>query len=166
MFTLSTFYNSKRKINDKKVTRRFNDSMSSLSNAKKISIKHSSGLHPGDSLFHFHASKLILHIPDTFFFCIYITNFKMLIFFAFDNDDMESSKRRVAFLSSIFLLTRMSKLIVIRSTFYKAAKTQKQLLKLNAIQRFFLFFLARYIRILRVHIKSKDVVLEIKVISV
>ena len=28
------------------------------------------------------------------------------------------------------------------------------------------FFLARYIRILRVHIKSKDVVLEIKVISV
>ena len=53
-----------------------------------------------------------------------------------------------------------------RSTFYKAAETQKQLLKLNAIQRFFLFFLARYIRILRVHIKSKDVVLEIKVISV
>ena len=64
----------------------------------------------------------------------------MLIFFAFDNDDMESSKRRVAFLSLIFLLTRMSKLIVIRSTFYKAAETQKQLLKLNAIQRFFLFF--------------------------
>ena len=90
----------------------------------------------------------------------------MLIFFAFDNEDMESSKRRVAFLSLIFLLTRMSKLIVIRSTFYKAAETQKQLLKLNAIQRFFLFFLARYIRILRVHIKSKDVVLEIKVISV
>ena len=90
----------------------------------------------------------------------------MLIFFAFDNDDMESSKRRVAFLSSIFLLTRMSKFIVIRSTFCKAAETQKQLLKLNAIQRFFLFFLARYIRILRVHIKSKDVVLEIKVISV
>ena len=28
----------------------------------------------------------------------------MLIFFAFDNDDMESSKRRVTFLSSIFLL--------------------------------------------------------------
>ena len=80
----------------------------------------------------------------------------MLIFFAFDNDDMESSKRRVAFLSSIFLLTRMLKLIVIRSTFYKAAETQKQLLKLKA----------RYIRILRVHIKSKDVVLEIKVISV
>ena len=139
MFTLSTFYNSKRKINDKKVTRRFNDSMSSLSNAKKISIKHSSGLHPGDSLFHFHASKLILHIPDTFFF-LYIYHQLMLIFFAFDNDDMESSKRRVAFLSSIFLLTRMSKLIVIRSTFYKAAETQKQLLKLNAIQRFFIFF--------------------------
>ena len=80
MFTLSTFYNSKRKINDKKVTRRFNDSMSSLSNAKKISIKHSSGLHPGEtfysivSVFHLHASKLILHIPDTFIFCIYITN--------------------------------------------------------------------------------------------
>ena len=64
----------------------------------------------------------------------------MLIFFAFDNDDMESSKRRVALLSLIFLLKRMSKLIVIRSTFYKAAETQKQLLKLNAIQRFFLFF--------------------------
>ena len=28
----------------------------------------------------------------------------MLIFFAFDNDDMESSKRRVTFLSLIFLL--------------------------------------------------------------
>ena len=28
----------------------------------------------------------------------------MLIFFAFDNDDMESSKRRVTFLSMIFLL--------------------------------------------------------------
>ena len=64
----------------------------------------------------------------------------MLIFFAFDNDDIESSKRRVAFLSSIFLLTRTSKLIVIRSAFYKAAETQKQLLKLIAIQRFFLFF--------------------------
>ena len=67
----------------------------------------------------------------------------MLIFFAFDNDDMESSKRRVAFLSLIFLLTRMSKLIVIRSTFSKAAETQKQLLKLNAIQRFFLFFFSQ-----------------------
>ena len=67
----------------------------------------------------------------------------MLIFFAFDNDDMESSKRRVAFLSSIFLLTRMSKLIVMRSTFYKAAETQKQLLKLNAIQRFLLFFFSQ-----------------------
>ena len=67
----------------------------------------------------------------------------MLIFFAFDKDDMESSKRRVAFLSSIFLLTRMSKLIVIRSTFYKAAETQKQLLKLNAIQRFFLSFFSQ-----------------------
>ena len=67
----------------------------------------------------------------------------MLIFFAFDNDDMESSKRRVAFLSLIFLLKRMSKLIVIRSTFYKAAETQKQLLKLNAIQRFFLFFFSK-----------------------
>ena len=31
----------------------------------------------------------------------------MLIFFAFDNDDMESSKRRVAFLSLIFLLTHV-----------------------------------------------------------
>ena len=30
--------------------------------------------------------------------------FKMLIFFAFDNDDMESLKRRVTFLSLIFLL--------------------------------------------------------------
>ena len=67
----------------------------------------------------------------------------MLIFFAFDNDDMESSKRRVAFLSLIFLLKRMSKLIVIRSTFYKAAETQKQLLKLNAIQRLFPFFFSQ-----------------------
>ena len=58
----------------------------------------------------------------------------------------------------------MSKSIVISSTFYKAAETLRQLLKLHAIQRF--FFLARYIRILREHIKSKDVVLEIKVISI
>jgi len=52
----------KEKINDKKVTRHFDDSMSSLSNVKKISIKQLSGLHPGEtfylivSLFHFHAS--------------------------------------------------------------------------------------------------------------
>ena len=65
----------------------------------------------------------------------------MLILFAFDNDDMESSKRRVTFLSLIFLLKRTSKLIVIRSTFYKAAETLRQLLKLRAIQRFFLIFL-------------------------
>ena len=31
----------------------------------------------------------------------------MLIFFAFDNDDMESSKRRVAFFALIFLLNRI-----------------------------------------------------------
>ena len=31
----------------------------------------------------------------------------MLIFFAFDNDDMESSKRRVAFYSLMFLLNRI-----------------------------------------------------------
>jgi len=88
----------------------------------------------------------------------------MLIFFAFDNDDMESSKRRVTFLSLIFLLKCMSKLIVIRGTFCKAAETQRQLLKSNAIQRF--FFFTRYTRILREHVKSKDVVLEIKVISI
>ena len=64
----------------------------------------------------------------------------MLIFFAFDNDDMESSKRRVTFLSLIFLLKCMSKSIVIRSTFYKAAETLRQILKLGAIQRFFLIF--------------------------
>ena len=64
----------------------------------------------------------------------------MLILFAFDNDDMESSKRRVTFLSLIFLLKCMSKSIVIRSTFYKAAETLRQLLKLRAIQRFFLIF--------------------------
>ena len=39
----------------------------------------------------------------------------MLIFFAFDNDDMESSKRRVTFLSLIFLLKCMSKSIVIKT---------------------------------------------------
>ena len=33
----------------------------------------------------------------------------MLIFFAFDNDDMESSKRCVTFLSLIFLLKCMLK---------------------------------------------------------
>ena len=38
----------------------------------------------------------------------------MLIFFAFDNDDMESSKRRVTFLSLIILLKCMSKSIVIK----------------------------------------------------
>ena len=37
----------------------------------------------------------------------------MLIFFAFGNDDMESSKGRVTFLSLIFLLKCMSKSIVI-----------------------------------------------------
>ena len=36
----------------------------------------------------------------------------MLIFFAFDNVDMESSKRRVSFLSLIFLLRCMSKSII------------------------------------------------------
>ena len=37
----------------------------------------------------------------------------MIILFAFDNDDMESSKRRVTFLSLIFLLQCTSKSIVI-----------------------------------------------------
>ena len=57
--------------------------------------------------------NLTLHIPDSFFFCIYIYHQFMLIFFAFDNDDMESSKRRVTFLTLIFLLKCMSKSIVI-----------------------------------------------------
>ena len=39
----------------------------------------------------------------------------MLVFFAFDNDDTESSKRCVTFLKWIFLLKCMSKLIVIKS---------------------------------------------------
>ena len=38
----------------------------------------------------------------------------MPIFFAFDNDDIETSKRRVTFLSLIFLLKCMSKSIVIK----------------------------------------------------
>ena len=37
----------------------------------------------------------------------------MIILFAFDNDDMESSKRRITFLSLIFLLQCTSKSIVI-----------------------------------------------------
>ena len=47
--------------------------------------------------------NLTLHIPDTFLF-LYICHQFMLIFFAFDNDDIESSKRRVTFLSLILLL--------------------------------------------------------------
>ena len=47
--------------------------------------------------------NLTLHIPDTFLF-LHIWHQFMLIFFAFDNDDIESSKRRVTFLSLIFLL--------------------------------------------------------------
>ena len=37
-----------------------------------------------------------IYIPDIFFF-LYIYHQFMLIFCAFDNDDMESSKRRVSF---------------------------------------------------------------------
>ena len=59
--------------------------------------------------------NLTLHIPDTFFFFLYLYHQFMLIFFAFDNDDMESSKRRVTFLSLIFLLKCMSKSIVIKT---------------------------------------------------
>jgi len=44
---------------------------------------------------------------------VYIYHQFMLTFFAFDNDDMESSKRRVTFLTLIFLLKCMSKSIVI-----------------------------------------------------
>ena len=39
----------------------------------------------------------------------------MLIFFAFDNDDMESSKRRVTFLWLSFLLKCMSKSVIINN---------------------------------------------------
>ena len=59
--------------------------------------------------------NLILHSPDTFFFCIYIYHQFMLIFFAFDNDDMESSKRRVIFLWLSFLLKCMSKSVIINN---------------------------------------------------
>ena len=38
IFLIGVSFLFKRKINDKKVTRRFDDSMSSLSNAKKISM--------------------------------------------------------------------------------------------------------------------------------
>ena len=38
MFTLSTFYNSKRKINDKKVTRRFNDSCHHYQMRRKLAL--------------------------------------------------------------------------------------------------------------------------------
>ena len=47
------------------------------------------------------------------FILLYIYHQFMLIFFAFDNDDMKSSKGRVTFLSLIFLLKCMSKSIVI-----------------------------------------------------
>ena len=39
-FTGNIVFLIQRKINDKKVTRRFDDSMSSLSNAKKISMNY------------------------------------------------------------------------------------------------------------------------------
>ena len=41
------------------------------------------------------------------FLFLFIYHQFMLIFFAFDNDDMESSKRRVAFFALIFLLNRI-----------------------------------------------------------
>ena len=60
--------------------------------------------------------NLTLHIPDSFFFCIYIYHQFMLIFFAFDNDDMESSKRRVTSFSvdfsfKMFLLVSKFKMV-------------------------------------------------------
>ena len=60
----------------------------------------SSELHPGEtfylivSLLHFHAA---INIFLTVSFPVYIYHQFMLIFFAFDNDDMESPKRRVTF---------------------------------------------------------------------
>ena len=53
----------------------------------------------------------------------------MLIFFAFDNDDMDSSKRRVIFLSLIFLLKCRSKSIVIKTNrlWFNEGKEMKHL---------------------------------------
>ena len=51
----------------------------------------------------------------------------MIIFFAFDNGDMEASKRRVTFVSLIFLLKCMSKSSVIRIVY--------QLKKFDRIER-------------------------------
>ena len=66
---------------------------------QKTYIKHSSGLHPGETFYSslfapFSRLNLTLHILDTLSF-LYIYHRFMLIFFAFDNDDMDASKRRV-----------------------------------------------------------------------
>ena len=95
----------------------------------------------------------------------------MLIFFAFDNNDMESSKRCVSLSCCLFIVNFSFKMYVEIDGYQKyilqRCRNAKAAIEVRCDPTFFsFFFLARYIRILRVHIKSKYVVLEIKVISV